>query len=322
MNQTQLEEEVWIFFGLHDAGQREDWMRQKIRNALNIAQRRVANAAPYLFSMVYESTISIVSGTSTYGGSDWVKRFLSFWTIGDGAHKVHYKMPRNVDRDGSRNTNLVFGSQGPYILTHAPRTKTATVSGTAASATEGATSITGVSGLGSASAYVGRMVQLNNDGNDYKISAHTATTITTDKAIRSPMTGLGVTGLGSGYSSVPWAVGPVGRQQVQILPAPTSSVTLYYRAQHLPRSLIGNTDVPEIDEDYHHLIWKAALKELSALVEDQKMYGIYQAEVGESLAELMRTDNDTEDSEDGIGFVSEMSEEPDQDNSTPGTYNR
>lgn len=299
MNFSDLQERCWQFLGYHDTGNRLDWARQNIKDALNETLDELCAAAPFQFNLTREGTIALVNGTATYGIDDWVKRPIEFWTADIAAHKVYLRLPRKADRDGARNTSASFGSLGPYEMTLAPRTSTAVKSGTAASATEGSTTVTKVGGTDWTSADIGRMLRLNGEAEDYKITAvGGVTSLTVDKAVKGRLSGIGTTGTGAGYSSVRWEVGPPGRFQIQILPTPNVARTLNYRAIVNPRRMISQDDTPEVAVEYHHLLWKGALRMIALVREDSKSRAEFVQEYLSALDILRRSDQDDADSED------------------------
>lgn len=304
MNYNDLQEAVWRFLGNHDTANRVDWRRQEIRDAINMALDEIGTIAPFLWPLNRESTVSLVAGTATYTLDDWCQRALAFWTSDTSAHKIRYNNPRNADRNGMRNTNAAFGTLGPYDLTWAPRNTAAALAGAAASATEGGLTITGLTGL--ASTHVGRMIRLNGEDQDYKIVSISVTTATVDKKIKSRLTGLGTTGLGGNYSAVRWEIGPVGRLQIQILPTPTVTKTINYRFYALPRRLLNNDETPELPTEYHHLLWKGALRWITGFNEDQNNYSMFKAEYEQGIEMLKRQDQEDMDSEDSPHYDSTL----------------
>lgn len=310
MNYQDLIEKLFIETGYPDTGNtRFDYMLQKYKDALNAAQDEIASTcAPFLDHLVREDTLSVVANTQDYLLGDWVQRPLSMWTDDCFAHKVKFRRPSIADRDGSRNTVLVPYVFGPFQLTLLPRTTMAALgniagSTTGAQASEGAQTI--VVGTGNAnftSAVIGRMLRLNGEAEDYKITAQNgANTLTVDRPIRSRMRGTGTTNIGAGYAAATcsWTIGPPGRFMIRFLPKPTSASTVKFRYMAYPRKLIETSDVSEIQEDLHHLIWKGALRAIGATKQNQDMYQMYAKEYGEALAVLKASDMDDEDSSEG-----------------------
>ena len=306
MNLGDLEEAVWRSLGLHDQGNRLDWRRQEIRDALNMALDEVSQAGPLTFSLMREGAIALVAGTDTYALDDWTKRPIGFYTTDAAAHKVMMRLPRAADRDGSRAGNAVFGALGPWQLTLAPRSSTAAKSGDAASAAEGSVTVTKVGGVAwSTVTDVGRMLRLNGENGDYKITAVAgANSLTVDRPVRGRLAGTNVTGVGVGYTTKRWEIGPPGRFQIQILPKPSEARTLPYRYQAQPRRVLSASDTPELLEEYHHLLWKRTLHWISGFNEDDASYARFAQEYGAALQELRLRDADDMDSEESANYES------------------
>jgi len=291
MNFSNLQEAIWRTLGYHETTQRRDWERQEIRDALNECLMELSRLRPYLWGMVAETSIAIVAGTDTYEINDWCLRPISFYTTDQAAHKVAFRHPQNADRDGSRNSNLVWASNGPWQLTWKPHANAAALSGLAASISEAGTAVTGLSGLGVADAYVNRLIRFKGEDNDYKITAHTNTTATIDKAHKGTLTGLGTSGAASNYSSVKWEIGPPQRYRLQILPSPTEARTMYVRYARRPRRLILDDDTPEIPEEFHNVLWRGALTKISFAKKDADYVAAGQQIWTEAKRELMAHDD-------------------------------
>ena len=302
MNFNDLQEACFRFLGLHDSAQRPDWRRQEVKDALNTSLDEVASQPPFLWNLVREADLSVVASTSVYTLDDWVAKPLFIWKS-DTGHKIRFINYRLSGRDHSRYPNAVPASLGPWELTWYPRSS-ALLSGTAASATEAATSVTGLSGLTDANS-VGRMVRLNGEDGDYKVLSQTGgTAATVDRAVRSRLTGLGTTGVGAGYTSVRWELSPRDRFCIKFLPTPAEASTVRYSFLALPRRLVNASDTPEIKEGFHHLLWKGALCKLGAFGEDDASYQRFKGEYEQARDELRKADNDESDSEDSPYFES------------------
>lgn len=326
MNFGNLEEKCWQFLGCHDTANRIDWRRQEIRDAINSAQDEITSAAPFLNELVRESYFDVVTGVvegtaevllivtptaprtgKIYTLSDWCRRPLSFWTEDSTAHKVEMKWPRSFDRDGSRNSNLAPLSVGPFNLTPHPRSSAAGTTDASVSASEASTSITAAQ---AAASDVGKMVRLNGEDSDYKITVVTspgaAATLTTDRAIRGRLTGLGTTGVGADYSAIGAVISPPGRYRIFMNPAPTATQTLYYRYMAYARRLVNPTDVPELPVEQHHLLWKGALRMIAGLDRKDSAYGIYTNEFDRAVAQYREADVDDVDSNDVPNYESAL----------------
>ncbi len=144
------------------------------------------------------------------------------------------------------------------------------------------------------------MFRLNGESGDYRILQASAGTnvVTIDRPIVSRMRGVGVTGVGTGYSQVRWECSPPGRVVLRCLPTPSATKTINYRFLALPRKLLNADQSPEIQEEYHHLIWKGALRLVGAEKGNQTLYGMYAQEYAAALELLKRSDDDETPSDD------------------------
>lgn len=331
MNLQDLMEKLFIETGHPDTGSdRPDYLFQQYKDCLNTAQDEIAaTCAPSMEHLIRETTLSIIGGTQDYMLGDWVQRPLSMWTQDIFAHKVRFRRPGTADRDGSRNTVLVPYVLGPYMCSLLPRTNVPALSGaagssTGATATEGAlTVVFGASNAVLTAAVVGRMLRLNGESADYLITAQDGShTVTVDRPIVSRVRGLGVSNLGPGYAATTcrWEIGPVGRFQLRFLPTPKDSSTLFLRYMAYPRKLIHLSDTPELQEDMHYLIWKGALRAVSATKQNDPMYQMYTNEYATAIALLKASDIDDTDSSDGPHV--EMLGDDVPLGVVPGTYSR
>lgn len=307
MNFADIQEETWRALGILDASNRKNWRLQKIKDSINATLNRIATSAPSIWDLTQESTFAVVAGTNTYTLNDWCKRPLSLWTEDTWAHKIYLKNPRNADRDGSRNPNLSYGGTGsPWEGVWFPRNTTAAKSGTSgangATVAEGATAVTfGAGGTALAATDVGRMLRFNGESGDYQITAQTAHGCTVDRPVVSRIQvakNNKVDGVGAGYTALRWEIGPPLRYQFKILPTPTIATTVYYRYLMIPRVLIGGDETPQIAEEYHHLLWKGAIKECAMFAEDAQTAAGYTDEFEKQLALLNNQEQDTSDTED------------------------
>ncbi len=297
MNYGTLQERCWNFLSQANTAGRADWKRQEIRDALNEVLYDVAGEPPFIWNLVREFTFDIVPNQSVYTLDDWIARPLALRTEDSNAHRVIFRNWRAVDRDGSRATGAVDGPLGPWQVTWYPRTSAALKSGAAASATEGSTSITGLSGLNASD--VGRMLRLNGEETDYKIVSQSVTACVVDRAVRSRLSGEAVLGVGLGYSSVRWEISPPGRYRLEFVPKPTMTKTVHMKALVLPRLLLQDNETPEILTERHHLLWKGALRQLSALMEESENWQRYATEYQDALRQLRANEQDDADNEEG-----------------------
>ena len=296
MNYYDLQQHVWRTAGLHDSNQKQDWRTQDIKDAINDTLVEVSRLAPYLFCMVRESSIAVVSGTAIYELDDWCRVPLFMWTEDTAAHKVKWKGYRKSTWDGSRNPSASPTSLGPWELVFYPKTTAANRTAGACPVTEGSVNVTGVTG--GVAADVGRMLRINGEENDYKIVSQSVTAFVVDRAIRSRLTGIGVTGVGAGYTTKKWEVGPAGVYRVKLIPTPTAAATLYYSGIWNVRRLVNDDDVPEIDSDWHHLLWKGACAHLHQTNENAQAYATVKQEYEQGKAELRELDQADPDNDD------------------------
>lgn len=302
---------------MNATGNRRNWRLQEIKDGVNTVIKRVARAAPYLFDLTGESTLTIIGGTSVYQLDDYCYRPLSLWTEDANAHKLMARWPRNADRDGSRNPNMAYPSSGPWQYVWQPRNAPiksgASGATTGASATAGTTTITlGASATALVAADIGRMIRLNGEQADYKIVTIGAAgrVPTVDRPIqgRIQVAQADLTdGVAAAYTNVRWDLGHPEGFRLKILPAvpsSTPSMTVYYRYIIVPRIMVNNDDTPPFPEEYHDLIWKGAIAELSLSNENTDAYQAYKTEYESRLAELVAMDNDQDDSDEGPRFES------------------
>ncbi len=283
-----------------------DYRLQEYRDAVNQTVDEVMAAmSPSSFNLVKQTTFATVSGTSTYLLDDWAQRILDIYSVDTNyTYQLTYIRPHNADKSGIRNPNIQ--SIGRYAYTDGMRTSTAFASG-AAGATTGATSagtvdVTLGSGITLASTWVGKMFRLNGEDEDYKVTAinNTSKVVTLDKVVRPRMRGDGVSNAGTAYAAATcrWEVGPAGRLQIQILPTPTEIRTLSVRYMSLPRRLIADSDTPEIASEYHHLIWKGALRIVGASKSNADNYQIWSNEFQNAIQSFKKGDVDDQASTD------------------------
>ena len=306
--------------GYHESAQKKDYMRQSCKDAINEVQMEAARLRPHLWGLTDETTVSIVVGTQNYYINDWCLRPISFYTKDQAARKIPFRWPANADRDGSRNSGMVFSAYGNWSLSWKPKNIAAILAGTGAAVVEGATSVTGLTGLGT-TGYEGRLLRIGGDDNDYKIVSHTATTAVIDKAHRGVLSGLGTTGAAANYSSKKWEIGPPGLYRLEVLPTPTEAVTLYVRYARRPRRLIADDDVPEIPEEFHNMLWRAALSKVSFAKKDSELFMAGKAEFEELKRELMaHDDSDLQDEDDACFYKSTLTDFSGA--AEPGVYSR
>jgi hypothetical protein len=295
MNLASLEERSWIWLGYPDSAQRYDWRRQQIRDELNAALDELVDALPLPLSLIRETTLSVTAGTASWTLDDWCRRLIDRpYVVGSQAFATEVHWPSAADRMGLRSTSLAATDQ-PYDITLLPLTTTALLSGVGADATEGATTISKAADAPNwtTAAHVGKMIRLNGEDSDYRIvSVESVKSLTVDRPVRARLTGFGTTGVGAGYAAVPWCISPPGRCRIQLLPALTAAVTLYYRYVPHPRRLVYATDEPEAPAQYHPFLWKRAIRNLCGSQADVQRYGALAAECAELLEGFKKRDPD------------------------------
>ncbi len=264
MNYSQLRETLWRNLGYQQTNQRPDYLLQEIRDNLNDTLREISEATPYLHYQVRETTLAVVSGTSTYTLDDWCKKPLAFWTEDENGHKVYMLSARELDRSGAKASGAVGGSAGPYQVTWYPISSAsksgASGASTGATVSEGATSITfGSSGTSFASTDTGKMIRLNGEDMDYTFTYVSAHAGTLDRAYRARVTGNGVSGAGSGAANVRWELSPAGRYRITLRPTPAANITLYYRYVRHHQRLLNDDDVPELPSEFLPVLTDGAL---------------------------------------------------------------
>lgn len=310
MNFGDLLENLWVATGYPDtASDRQDGRLQQYKDNLNtILDEICATCAPSLFRLIRQDTINLVPGTDTYTLNDWCARPLSIYTADTQAHKVRYLRPRNADFSGIRNTNYRYPQFGPYTLTDGMRTIAPILSGVngvnGATCAEGSAAVT-FGGGGSPwniAAVIGRMMRFNGEDADYKVIATDGSGVTLDRKVFSRLVGVGTGNTGSGYSNVDFEISPPGRLQVQILPMPQQAKTINYRYMAHPRRMLNLTDSPELDTQYHHLLWKGALRLIACQKQNADQVQTWQAEYLTALSQLQKSDTDETDSDDAPRF--------------------
>lgn len=311
MNFGDLLENLWIATGYPDTGSdRQDMRLQQYKDNLNtILDEICATCAPSLFRLIRQDTIAILPNVDTYTLNDWCARPLSVYTADMQAHKVRYLRPRTADFSGIRNTNYRYPQFGPYTLTDGMRTMAPILAGvngvSGASVAEGSTAVTFPGAVGTPwniAAVIGRMMRFNGEDGDYKVVATDGSGLTLDRKAVTRIKGVGVGNVGAGYTNVDFEISPPGRLQLQILPLPTMGQTINYRFMAHPRRMLNLTDNPEIDTQYHHLIWKGALRLIACQEQNADQVSTWQQEYLTALSQLQKSDTDDFDSDDSPRF--------------------
>ena len=296
MNFGDLQEQCWVALGLYDSQFRLDWRTQMIRDAINTSVDEICNAAPQLTRLTREGSIAVVSGTGDYTLDDWMRRMTSVWLEETGG-RIDLPTPARADREGWRSGqvgNLNTAAGGQWALTLLPKTSVALASLTGpTTVTQGSTVITWATAvIGTPAAVVGKLLRLNGEAQDYLITAASSdgTSVTLDRPVVSRRKGIATLDLGSDYTSPLVEISPPGRCRVRFLPVPQTNATVWHRYVVTPRRLLAVTDVPAVDDDFHHLVWKGALKYINGIDADDARYARYVAEFMDTLQRLKRQD--------------------------------
>lgn len=348
MNYSNLIERVFHTCGYPDsANNRRNGTLQQIMDAINTAYDEICGTcAPELFALEQEggvlldaagqygdgagynfTNIAVPQGyNGEYALNDWVGYPLAFWTEGQFSHRVEVRRHRNAIRDGLRSTMFVPMSLGPWTLSWVPRSRFGVqnfgAGASSATAAEGTTAVS-VGNVTVDSSYVGRMLRLNGEDGDYKVTAQDGVHgLTVDRPIRSRMDGLmTTTGVGAGYTGVRWELSPPGAYRIKIMPPPNAATILYYSYIPLPRILLNLTDTPEIQRKFHDLIWKGALKNIGAQKQNAALYGTYVNEFDQAVERFKRSDLDQHSSDDVPRTETLRNQQP-QVAALPGIYSR
>ncbi len=310
MNFSDLIMECRGYLGVIDFQGFHNFRSRQIRDKINVAVDLLSNSAPNVLCLTQQAQLPLVAGQSIYYLTDWALRPLSAYTTDISARKIRFHRAEFVDRSGLRNTAIAAGQFGPWDVGWSPRNIQAVLAGasgasTGATATEGATTVSLAGNPALTAAHVGRMFRLNGEDGDYKIVSFSGSTITVDRPIRArPPMDDNITYTG-GYTNVRWEIGPPQRVQIETYPAPTAAYTgMSYRYCLHPRILLNDDDTPEIPREYHHLIWKGALKELSQWQDDISNYAGWASEFAQALNDFKSQDADDIDGQDAPHYES------------------
>lgn len=314
MNLADLRNRCYRYAGLLDQAQQLDWDYQEINDAINTALEIISTKAPFTFCLLREQQLPITNGVQVYTLNDWALRADSYYTTDQAAHKIKVRKARNADRSGIRNPGLQYTILGPFDATWSPANVVPVLSGDAnsgitASAVEGQRTVTFSGSPGFTSAHVGRMFKFNGEYGDYKVVGFGTNSLTLDRNIKSRIAGpgLGSTHIGPGYTNVRWELGPKLRINIMFLPTPTApSPQVFLRYAALPRRLLNDDDEPELRDEWHHLIYKGAVKELGLRNEDMETYQAYKQEFDETLNKYYAADQEDQDEEDPVSYESNL----------------
>lgn len=309
MNFQDLTDTLRIKSGYSDlsATTFKDSRLQEYRDAINATLGEISSTcAPSFFALTRETQINLIAGQQYYEINDWCQRLLTLYTTDIAAHKLQYMRPRNADATGIRNPNIVYPPLGPYGYTDGMRSPTALFSAasgsnTGATVAEGGTTVTFGSGVTLTNTVLNRMLRLNGEGGDYKVTQVTTTppcSVVIDKPFVSRLRGDGTSNVGTGLTNVRWEIGPPGRVVIQILPMPTANKSLTCRYMALPRTLLNTNDTPEIQQEYHELIWMGGLRHVMASKQNPEAYQMYTTEYANAIALFKKSDIDDVESDD------------------------
>lgn len=323
MNFATLQEVVWRTLGIHESAAKYDYRTQEIKDALNLALFEIADVAPYLTLLTEHFTLSVTNGTAVYALDEYVTRILEFWTEDDQAHRIAQLAVKRTTRNGMRNTNLVYGSLGPWNLTREPALQTALMSGAAASATgvsvaEGGTSLTFGASITLTTAINGLSIRFDGEDEDYLITYVGAQSATIDKAYKGRLSGLGTTGVGSGKTNAAWEIRPGPIEQIKFLPTPTASATVKYRGVVRPRRMILDTDVPRLNKMYHDILWKRALSYVNLTNDEGERASAYLQLAEKRVQELKDQDRAEDSDNDEAPFIAALEERTPRNFMPPG----
>lgn len=275
----------------------EDQVRQEIRDAVNAAMdEAIAEMQPYFWAHVKESSISVTSATDIYTLNDRCIIPLTFWTADERARKIDFIDPREMDRNGLKNSNA-SQSYAEAITWYEPTT-TAGSSGDAGatagiSITSGTTAVTKTGGTAFASTDVGKLLRINNEI-DIPISAYTsANAITLERAYLGRIDGTDQDNSPASLTQVAWQISPPGRYRVRIPPAPTVGETIYYRYARAHAPLLNSTDIPDLPAKYHMILVWGALANISLYRKDPQSHGEYFARYQRLLDKMKRENDDS-----------------------------
>lgn len=296
MNFTDLQESYARFIGYPIVAERQDWQTQQIKDDINNALDEIVASTAYLWHHVRETTLALISGTTTYALNDFAVKPLDFWTEDTMAHAIEFVDPREADANSSKSSNAAYVSTGPYELTWYPALTAASKSGAAGatagiSVTEGSTTVTKGAGTAWVAGDVGSRIRLNGENIDFTIATFSsANSITIDRAYRARLTGIGQTGVGAGLTQAKWEITPAGTYQIQVRPAPTASKTIYYRYVKSHSHMLNTDDNPDLPERYHHLILDKAIIRSTKFSEDPNAFQMYVTEYKQGIADMIRED--------------------------------
>lgn len=170
----------------------------------------------------------------------------------------------------------------PRGQTTTPIYSTGTVTVTNASAT-----VTG-SGTVWDSSLTGHLFKCYGDGNEYVVSNVTnASSLTLNRVYN-----------GTSVSALSYAIGPAGIEQVQLWPMPDVVdvvVQIWYKGQQRPVKLLNDTDIPELPEQWHHILVEGGYATYIVGHESEARIKDAREQAMRSVIEMIEWHNATED---------------------------
>ena len=290
MNYGMIAESLWRYLGLHSSGQRPDYLRQEILENVNAALDELYGRTHWWWHYLDTADLTVVANTTKYELSDYCRLPIGLKLTGEDEDFIHFIHFEQADRMGLRNTSFVQSACGPFMWTFTPSRRTATATGTC-TVNDASTAVTVANTVTLAAAHVGKVARINGEPADYLISSvnTVANTCVIDRAYQSPRAGKGTSDTGTNRSSVLFEISPGPVWKVEIVPTPAASMTVPYRFSRRHRYLLDDTDVPEIDRTWVHLLEVGAKRNLCRYVESNKS-AEYTAAFEHGL-ELMRKAN-------------------------------
>jgi hypothetical protein len=254
MNYKQIREGIWRWAGFPTADGRQDNLLQEMREAINHTHSHVFLKTPFWWFNIQKWTVPIVAGTSYYTVSDWLRLPTRIWVEGDSAGPLEFISPEECDRQGLRSTSMVQAASSltNYTMKEMRRTPLYTCVG---NTVVGNTTFTRTSGDAIVAGMVGTRVRVNGEPVDYKVLSINTNTVVVDKGYQPILyQSEGLTAAGSNTTAGTFEFSPGPVWQLEIMPVPSESETLYVWGNARERYLTDDTDVPEIPEGWQEVI--------------------------------------------------------------------
>lgn len=256
MNYKQIREAIWRWAGFPTADGRQDNLLQEIREAINATNADVFMSTPFWWFNIQKWSVSVVAGTTYYTIDDWCRLPTRIWVEGDTAGPLDFLSPEEVDRQGLRSTSMVQTGDSIRTYTMKEMRRTALyncVGNTVASNT----TFTRTSGDALVDAMVGHRVRVNGEPVDYKVVSVNsgANTFVVDKPYQSMLSlSEGTSGASSNTTAGTFEFSPGPVWQLEIMPSPSESKTVYVWGNARERYLTEDTDIPEIPEGWQEVL--------------------------------------------------------------------